>query len=137
MVESRRAIGRRIPGRGTRGIDHAIGQVHDLQTGPQLPGDLGVRGDQPRRVGRSAGFDFSQVDLESPAQLGVFGRFDVVSFGRGIRFADHGASSSSNWDSFLIVRVQSIRAAPGERPVRTAISSKGMCSRLRMRKISR
>ena len=45
--------------------------------------------------------------------------------------------SFSNWLSFATALVQSIRTAPDERPIREAICSKGICSRLRSKKTSR
>ena len=117
-----------------RTVAHGPGEIEDVEAGSQTAGDLRVIGQQLLRVDGPAGFDVGQVGLEDA------GDFQVEVRGGGAvgcrLVVVHELSSSSRLRA-RSARVQSLRTALGERPIRIAISSIGTCSRLRRTKTSR
>ena len=74
-----------IPRRRAAAIGHLIGELHDLQAGPQLLGDRRMVGQQPRGIGRSAGLQVGVLATLIGLALGVPAALCVVRFQFGFR----------------------------------------------------
>jgi hypothetical protein len=123
------------PRRDVQGLGGGLDQVEAPQAGTEPPGDRRVPADPVLGVDRPTGLDLGEVGIQYRRQLVLALATAIDAGGPGAverwpALRDHVGSSSRPLRRSS-ARVQSMRTAPGDRPMRAATSSKRSRSRFR------